>query len=323
MTAIKNSMAQKPDFKELEKQEIFTGVDMELIRPLLDKCRILDIEKERTIIHAGSASQALYLILTGRFRVHLPDDLNKPVIVLEAGQSIGEISIIDHQPASASVIADCDSRVLVIDDNIFWEMVRQSHSIAYNTLLVLAQRLRYGNTIISKIKELLSEYEYNATVDSLTGLYNRRWLDAMFKRIMQRCATNQEPLSVLMIDLDFFKQFNDTHGHIAGDRALRVIARSIMQNLRPEDLVTRYGGEELFALLPGLDLAAAMAVAERLRVAISKAEIRVHDGLPLPSLTASAGIAEMRAADTPDQLIHAADEALYRAKHRGRNAVSR
>ena len=323
MTAIKNSMAQKPDFKELEKQEIFTGVDMELIRPLLDKCRILDIEKERTIIHAGSASQALYLILTGRFRVHLPDDLNKAVIVLEAGQSIGEISIIDHQPASASVIADCDSRVLVIDDNIFWEMVRQSHSIAYNTLLVLAQRLRYGNTIISKIKELLSEYEYNATVDSLTGLYNRRWLDAMFKRIMQRCATNQEPLSVLMIDLDFFKQFNDTHGHIAGDRALRVIARSIMQNLRPEDLVTRYGGEELFALLPGLDLTAAMAVAERLRVAISKAEIRVHDGLPLPSLTASVGIAQMRAEDTPDQLIHAADEALYRAKHYGRNAVSR
>ena len=323
MTAIKNTLAPKPDFRELEKQEIFTGVDMELIRPLLDKCRILDIEKEQTIIHAGNASQALYLILTGRFRVHLPDDLNKPVIVLEAGQSIGEISIIDRQPASASVIADCNSRVLVIDEIIFWDMVRQSHSIAYNTLLVLAQRLRYGNTIISKIKELLSEYEYNATVDSLTGLYNRRWLDAMFNRIMQRCATNKEPLSVMMIDLDFFKQFNDTHGHIAGDRALRVIARTIMQNLRPEDLVTRYGGEELFALLPGLDLTAAMAVAERLRVAISKAEIRVHDNLPLPSLTASAGIAEMRAADTPDQLIHAADEALYRAKHYGRNAVSR
>lgn len=311
------------DCLELAKQEIFIGVDLELIRPLLEKCHVLEIERDQAIIQAGNPGAALYLILAGRFRVHLPDDLAVPVIVLEAGQSIGEISIIDRQPASASVIADCAGRVLVIPEVVFWGMLSQSHAIAYNTLLVLAQRLRYGNTIISKIKELLSEYHYNATIDSLTSLYNRRWLDDMLPRIMHRSATNHQPLSVLMVDIDFFKQFNDRHGHIAGDRALRTVSRSIIQNLRPEDLVTRYGGEELFALLPGLDLTAATAVAERLRAAVNKTRIHMHEGEALPALSASVGIAQMQEQDTPDRLIHAADAALYRAKHSGRNTVSR
>jgi len=323
ITTTNLNLLSATDYLELAKQEIFIGVDLGLIRPLLEKCRVIEIERNHAIIQAGCPGDALYLILAGRFRVHLPDDLEQPVIVLEAGQSIGEISIIDRQPSSASVIADCAGRVLVIAEEVFWEMLSQSHAIAYNTLLVLAQQLRYGNTIISKIKELLNEYHYNATIDSLTSLYNRRWLDDMLARIMHRCATNRQPLAVLMIDIDYFKQFNDTHGHIAGDRALRVVARTIIQNLRPEDLVTRYGGEELFALLPGLDLVAATAVAERLRLAVSKAEIRMHDGSSLPALSASVGVAQMYEQDNPDRLIHAADEALYRAKHSGRNTVSR
>ena len=312
-----------PDYRELNSQEIFKGVDMGPVRSLLDRCTTRFVEQGQAIVHAGESNHVLYLILSGQFRVHLPDDLNNPIIILESGQSIGEISIIDHQPASASVIADVPSQVLEINEDVFWKMVEHSHAIAYNTLVVMAQRLRYGNTIINKIKELLSEYEYNATVDPLTSLYNRRWLDNMLSRIMHRCAANRQPLSVLMIDIDFFKQYNDKHGHIAGDRALRAISGTIIQNLRPEDLVTRYGGEELFALLPGLDLDAAAAVAERLRSAVSKAEVRLHDNTLLPPLTASVGIAQMQGQMLPDQLIHAADEALYRAKHSGRNTVSR
>lgn len=311
-----------PHYRELYRQEIFKGVDMGPVRFLLDQCTVRPVEQGQTLIQAGEINHVLYLILSGRFRIHLPDDLNNPVLALEAGQSIGEISIIDHQPASASVIADVPSQVLEISEDMYWELVEHSHDIAYNTLLVLAQRLRYGNTIINKIKDLLSEYEYHATIDPLTSMYNRRWLDNMLGRIMHRSAANRQPLSVLMIDIDYFKQYNDRHGHIAGDRALRAISATIIQNLRPEDLVTRYGGEELFALLPGLDMNAATAVAERLRTAVSKAEIRLQDNSLLPRLTTSVGIAQMQDQMQPDQLIHAADEALYRAKHSGRNRVS-
>ena len=138
---------------------------------------------------------------------------------------------------------------------------------------------------------------------------------------MHRCATNQQALSVLMIDIDFFKQFNDKHGHIAGDQALRMVSRTILHNLRPEDMVSRYGGEELFALLPGLDINEAATIAERLRKAINDAEILLDNETVLPSLTVSIGMAEMQGNDTAEQLIHAADKAMYRAKRTGKNII--
>ena len=307
----------------ISQQELFIGVDIDLLEPIFDKCVIRQLLKDELLIEAGDANKCLYLIIAGRFRVHLPNDKRNPVVILSSGQSIGEISIIDHQPASANVIADVDSRVLIIDEKELWQMLEHSHAIAYNLLVVLAQRLRYGNTVISKIRQLMNQYEYNATVDSLTGLYNRRWLDDMIARVMQRSQTNKQTLSVLMIDIDYFKQFNDEHGHLAGDSALRIVSRHILQNLRPEDLIARYGGEEFFALLPGLDLAAAETVAERLREAISTTKISLRGELAITSLTISIGVATMAKQHQPDDLIHAADEALYRAKHGGRNSVSR
>lgn len=109
--------------------------------------------------------------------------------------------------------------------------------------------------LLIRIKGLLiKKYEHNATVDALTSLYNRRWLDTTMVRVMHRCHKNSEALSVMMIDIDRFKNYNDNYGHLSGDIALRTVSQSIKQYLRPEDMVTRYGGEELFALLPGLNI---------------------------------------------------------------------
>lgn len=306
---------------DLSQQDIFNDMDLTEILPLLNKCPLKLIKQDDMIIHAGESRHYLYLILSGCFRVHLPSDPVNPVLVLGPGQSIGEISIIDHQPASGNVIADVDSRVLIIEETLLWTLVKQSHALAYNMLVVIANRLRNGNMVIDKIKQRMNEYEYNSTVDSLTGLYNRRWLDSMLERVMHRCATNQQALSVLMIDIDFFKQFNDKHGHIAGDQALRVVSRTILHNLRPEDMVSRYGGEELFALLPGLDINEAATIAERLRKAINDAEILLDNETVLPSLTVSIGMAQMQENDTAEQLIHAADKAMYRAKRTGKNII--
>jgi diguanylate cyclase (GGDEF)-like protein len=245
----------------------------------------------------------------------------EPVTTLGPGQSIGEMAIIDHQQASAYVTAIKDSRILVIDEDVMWSLIGSSHAIANNLLVVLSQRLRHGNSVIKKIKGLLKEYEHNATVDALTSLYNRRWLDNMFIRVMQRCHKDNEVLSVMMIDVDRFKDYNDTHGHLAGDIALRTVSQTIIQYLRPEDLVTRYGGEELFALLPGLNAAATHTVAERLREAISQTKIADQEGQPLPSVTISIGIAEMEDHENPHKLIELADKAMYKAKHSGRNKV--
>ena len=188
-------------------------------------------------------------------------------------------------------------------------------------LVILSQRLRHGNSVINKIKGLLKEYEHNATVDALTSLYNRRWLDNMLIRVMQRCHKNNESLSVMMIDIDRFKNYNDNNGHLAGDIALRAVSQTIIQYLRPEDMVTRYGGEELFALLPGLNSHDALTIAERLREAIEHIEILDKDNKALPGITISIGVAEMVDQNDPHQLIETADKAMYKAKHTGRNKV--
>lgn len=307
--------------EEITRQEIFKRVDIQEIEPILNECSTVSISEGETLIQTGQANHDVYLILKGRLRVHLATDMNTPVATLVEGQSVGEVSIIDHQPASAHVIADTDTKLLKINEDKLWLLVESSHAIANNMLVILSQRLRYGNTVINKIKDLLKEYEYNATVDPLTSLYNRRWLDNMLERVMQRCKTNNQPLSAIMIDIDFFKQFNDNNGHLAGDSALRTVARAVLQSLRPEDLVTRYGGEELLALLPGLEIEASRNVAERLRSAVENMEITATDGSVLPSLTISVGITEMQEGSDPLQLIAQADAALYRAKKEGRNRV--
>lgn len=311
-----------PTREELRALELFSAVDIAPLEPLLVHCPVRELQTEEALIRAGDVNSYLYLVLSGRLRVHLQSNDEHPVALVEAGESIGEISIIDQQPSSANVVADCPTRLLVLDEETLWTVVRSSHSVAVNLLQGLAQRLRYGNAVIQRIQELLREYEYDATIDPLTGLYNRRWLNNMLRRLMQRCASGNEALSVVMIDIDFFKQYNDTHGHIAGDRALHAVARCLMRNLRPEDTITRYGGEELLGILPGSDAADARMVAERLRIAVGETPIQLSTGEPLPSLTISLGIAQMQAGQSPEQLIGAADAALYRAKRAGRNRVS-
>ena len=231
------------------------------------------------------------------------------------------MSVIDHQPASAYVSAAEDSKVLAIEEDVIWSLIEGSHAIANNLLVVLARRLRHGNSSIKRVKGLIGEYEHNATIDALTGLYNRRWLDSMFTRVMQLCIKNKRELCVMMIDVDGFKEYNDKHGHLAGDIALRSISQKIARFLREEDLVTRFGGEEFLVLLPGLSLERAAAVAERLREEISRTEIVDTNNAPLPSVTISIGVADMGDKEEPPHLIDVADKALYKAKRSGRNKV--
>ncbi len=306
---------------DIKDQELFNDVDFDTVMSLLQNCEIYSIEKDEILIRASDVNNNIYLILSGSFNVLLSNDGSSPVANINAGQSIGEMAAIDHQPASAYVKAAEDSRVLVIEEDVVWSLIGSSHAIASNLLVILSQRLRYGNSVINIIKSQLREYEHNATVDALTSLYNRRWLDNMLNRVMQRCHKDSKVLSVMMIDIDNFKKYNDEYGHLAGDIALRAVSKTIVQYLRPEDLVTRYGGEELFALLPELDVKSTFTVAERLRKAVKQTKIIDKEGNHLPSVTISIGVAEMQDPDDSHKLIEAADIAMYEAKHTGRDKV--
>jgi diguanylate cyclase (GGDEF)-like protein/PAS domain S-box-containing protein len=158
--------------------------------------------------------------------------------------------------------------------------------------------------------------------DGLTGLYNRRYLEDALNREIHRAERSGNPLAVIMIDIDNFKQFNDRHGHDAGDFVLSALARAIARNIRPSDLACRYGGEEFAVVLPEASVEIACQRAEEMRHAIRNTNL-THLGQTLAAPSASFGIA-MHPGDgvnAPD-LLKAADRALYRAKHEGRDRVS-
>jgi len=169
---------------------------------------------------------------------------------------------------------------------------------------------------------LLNELREATMRDPLTGLYNRRFLDEYLARKQAEVDPEEDRVAVLMMDLDHFKQFNDTYGHEAGDIALRAVATCLRRNVRPDAICCRYGGEELAVIVEGVGVGEGVKVAERLRRAIESEAIRLPDRLEPLHVTVSIGVAVYpEHAASLIEAVHAADEALYEAKRAGRNAV--
>jgi diguanylate cyclase (GGDEF)-like protein/PAS domain S-box-containing protein len=157
--------------------------------------------------------------------------------------------------------------------------------------------------------------------DPLTGLYNRRYLEEMLEREIRRAVRAEQALGLLMLDLDYFKKFNDTYGHDAGDTVLRETGTFLAKSIRAEDVVCRFGGEEFVIILPTADLSAACARAERIRSKLREMTV-LHQGQSLGMITVSVGVAALPEHGTsPKELLEAADAALYRAKRDGRDRV--
>ena len=166
-------------------------------------------------------------------------------------------------------------------------------------------------------------YREAARHDFLTGVRNRRDFEDHLHRHLRRAQISGAPLSLIMVDADGFKVYNDLYGHRAGDQCLRLLARALVDFCRPADLVSRYGGEEFAVLLPDTDADHASGVAERIRHGVYERRIK-HAGRPEGRLTISLGVATLPPQSretTPDALVEAADRALYRAKRAGRNCV--
>lgn len=175
---------------------------------------------------------------------------------------------------------------------------------------------------LDTIRESLNKSEHRARTDTLTGLPNRRALEEFFRQAQVAAMEQDEPLSLLLIDVDHFKKFNDSYGHSVGDQVLRLVARAVRERLRQKDLPARYGGEELIAILPQADLETCAAIAERIRSSIAECQFtRRSTGEILPRITVSIGVGQFQLGESLSDVIDRCDRALYLAKKFGRNRV--
>ena len=183
----------------------------------------------------------------------------------------------------------------------------------------LEERLHSAESKLQQQAEQIKVHAANALTDALTGLANRRAFDAELAR---RVAENQrygKSFCLMMLDIDHFKKFNDTHGHLAGDEVLRLVGRTLKSTVRTPDFAARYGGEEFAVIMPETALAEALHGGERVRLDIEKAECTFEN--KTLKVTSSIGLAQVASGQSPTVLIQCADEALYRAKQTGRNQV--
>jgi diguanylate cyclase len=191
-----------------------------------------------------------------------------------------------------------------------------------NEVNELNGRLQQSQQQIEKLRVSLSDSHKLGMLDAVTSLKNRHWLEVHLPKEVQASVEANEPLSIIMADVDHFKRINDTFGHAVGDEILRRFAELLSKNIKGRDTAARYGGEEFIVVLPQTRMAGARNLGEQIRGELeSKKWMHHRTGQPIGKVTASFGIAELRQGEICDDLLDRADGKLYEAKAAGRNRV--
>jgi diguanylate cyclase (GGDEF)-like protein len=237
-------------------------------------------------------------------------------------------------PGGAGGIDDICARILVavpamaevfdidLDRDQMSGVLEEAQEALVLASVVAEREVRGTQLALKELEEKAKRLELESTVDGLTGLCNRRRLDAFLAKEFEVARLSGKPLSVVIADVDHFKKVNDTWGHAAGDAVLRSVAARLKACVGNDDLVGRYGGEEFLVILPGAGAAEALRVAEGMRQKVSTSEHALGDGRTLP-VTLSLGVASYQTGICPSmaELCESADHALYAAKRGGRNRV--
>lgn len=313
---------------------------------------ILNKAGYESLVFAHSAEEALKLLGVGGGGVH-PDRIDlilmdkglpgtggiEALKMIKAVPELAEIPVImvtsDRDEASVEEAFDAGANDFIAKPPRRLELLSRIRSA-----LTLKKEMELRRAHAIELMEANAKLERLARADGLTGVPNRRSLDEYLERTWFASAREGRPVALLMVDIDFFKPFNDTYGHLAGDDCLRAVAKVLSKaSRRPADMAARFGGEEFAVVLPETDLAGALVIAEEIRSEVEALELEHASSSVSGHLTVSVGVASMVPGNghgsgagngqyrepgkfaAAKGLIEAADSALYRAKSGGRNRV--
>lgn len=302
------------DEKEYGQIYLFKSVGIESIRGLLDACTVKSVAQGEIMMCPGQTNPTVYCILEGSLRIHTGSLNSIPDAILGTGENVGEMSVIDQEPVTAFVVANEACRLLCIEEDILWSLVHASHAAACNLLFGMTRRLRHVDDSLGENSRIDLESPHYGTVDALTGLRNRSWMDQTLERQVQRAHIGGNSLSLILIGVDHFRWFNEKYGFSYGNRFFYSLANTISDHLRPTEIVARYSESNFLVLLPDKNLETAFAIAERLQKEIADAVPIRPDGRRKPHPGISMGVAALQEKDTPEHLLQAAEAALFRVR---------
>lgn len=300
---------------ELARLHLLKGINFQSIAALLNAGPVLTLRAGQTLIAPGEPIPVMYLLLSGRLRIHSESLKRPPCRWIDPGGGIGEYALIDRHRADHFVVADQECRLLVLDEDRFLDCINGSHGMARNFLFAMLQHLRTPGRARTTDEQLANKYQRYSNVDQLTGLHNRRWLEDMLGRQIMRSATNKRSLSVLMVDVAAFRDFNETYGANAGDQALYSVAQILLKCSRPTDLIARFQNDQFVVVLPDTDSSGAERLAERIRDSVKQQAIEIPGECILPPVGVHIGMAQLAAFVGASRLLDDAQADLHRAKH--------
>ena len=309
-------------------------------------CREVALAPGEALCHEGEDGNAMFVVLSGNLVV---SKAGKQVAVGRPGDCFGEMALIERRERAATLRALDETLVLEIPEAAFRRYLSTNPDALMALLRVFSERSRRDlESLVSANLKLLAQAEEMdqknrelqetrrqlehrnrdleriSALDTLTQIANRRRFDAALRQEWRRAVRDESQVSLLFCDIDYFKRFNDSYGHQAGDECLVRVAQAMEETLnRPADLVARYGGEEFIALLVDTGVEGARMLAERMRARIESLHVEHRASGVGPYLTVSLGVASVvpKPAVRPEDLVDLADRALYAAKESGRNRV--
>jgi len=307
---------------------IFSSLTDIEIKTVVKSLKLSSTKKGDILCRQGDEGKILYIVKEGKAAgaIKLAGGEQKEIVEFNPGDFFGEMSIIENVPRSATCYVKESGSLYKLHKKDFFKIIESNPQIAikimYKMLNITTQRLRKTGGLVSDMVRWGDAASKRAITDELTGAYNRRFLENSLEDFLIDAKTGGKPFSLIMADLDYFREINEAYGHETGDRVIMEAAAVFKSKLNEKDILARYGGDEFTILLPETSIDEAKAIAESIRQQMEKLDIlKDYDG-PVTGFSTSQGVSSYpETAKDLESLKKQADKALYAAKEAGRNRV--